>query len=87
MRYAGLSKLSMDLHLLDTRKICCYKEHCGVSVLMINSDHDNQLIMKERRKFNMEKKQIMSKVGDTLFRQGLISLQEKQKFDELLNHR
>lgn len=54
---------------------------------MINSDHDNQLIMKERRKFNMEKKQIMSKVGDNLFRQGLISLQEKQKFDELLNHR
>ena len=46
-----------------------------------------QLTEEERRKSDMEKGILMSKIGEHLFQEGLLSLQEKQKFDDILNHR
>lgn len=51
------------------------------------SERYYQLTEEERRKSDMEKEIIMSKIGEHLFKQGMISLQEKQKFDDILNHR
>lgn len=51
------------------------------------NEYDSQTTLKEKWKFHIKKDQIMSKAGENLFRQGLISLQEKQKFDEIINHR
>lgn len=37
----------------------------------------------EERSLNIPKKKVLSQIGELLFRQGMIDIKEKKRFDEL----